>query len=989
MHITVGTNLELDVGSAATAADIARFARGHGVELDGKLWCGAVALDPDHPAGAWPLIHGARLAGTPGEPTAPPRGPVLLAVSGPDSGRIFGAGDGGVGRATELGRGVADPRLSRTHLELTADPHLACRDAGSLNGSWHVRGGVRKRLGRPRRLEPGDRIEAGRTGFVVVDVADGAETEAQAVSPAAGLGARVAPLAASAGGGVMMAALTGRWWFLLIGLAYPAIALGPEFARRLRSGRTPAAPPSPLDPHAEDVGWEGDTCIAGAPEAAAGFARALVLGRGRRPPQGSWVEPWMGHLPPAAPGDGKVRLDAAGAGASWDDGVATVGEGGVVWERAGTTRGVAPAHVSRAVADACARRIAGRSQDEPLPSAVTWGDVRPAPATLHRPGLKAPIGMSAQGPFQLDLDAHGPHILVAGTTGSGKSALLETLVLGIARQYSPADVAVALLDFKGGAGLASCRSLPHVAGVLTDLEPHLARRALAALARELTARKEGLARAGFASVADWERSGGAPPRLLVVADEYQELAAGYPEFLPDLARLAAQGRSLGLHLVLATQRPSGAVTPEIRANVGTTIALRVASEAESRDLIGTPAAAALGTDRPGRAIVATGQQRIEVQCALPTQLPSPPIAVRGLALDLPDATDFAASAIVGPPPPPLWQEPLPVALEADDPRLAAGEEGRAVFGLWDEPATRTQGAAAWRPAAGSLAVVGPPGSGRTGALRAVAAGAARAGMTPVWLPQDPREAARTLTLAAALPDAVLVIDDAQEALVRLTEHARGTAGEALVRSVGAGRAVLAVGAGAPSRLTSACTAKLVLGALDSAEAAAWGVPRPLAAVPDAPGRGRLGVGPTWREVQVARAGEQPPAPLVAALPATVEPDPTGRRLGVGGDDAAPWMPPPGRPVIVIGDPCRERDAIVQALASANPDCRGADSPFAVPARERDEALLVVTRPVEAGLRELAPESLAEFVDAAPPPLRVVVLDGREASVVQLAEPRDG
>src|SRR5690606_38455147 len=140
------------------------------------------------------------------------------------------------------------------------------------------------------------------------------------------------------------------------------------------------------------------------------------------------------------------------------------------------------------------------------------------------------IGADAAGPVTLDLDAHGPHALVAGTTGSGKSALLESMVLSLTGQSSPADLCVAILDFKGGAGMRACLGLPHVVGTLTDLDGTQGRRALTALASEVADRKRALATHELASFHDWELRGGAPPRLLVVADEYQELSAAYRDF---------------------------------------------------------------------------------------------------------------------------------------------------------------------------------------------------------------------------------------------------------------------------------------------------------------------------------------------------------------------------------------------------------------------------------------------------------------------------
>jgi S-DNA-T family DNA segregation ATPase FtsK/SpoIIIE len=136
----------------------------------------------------------------------------------------------------------------------------------------------------------------------------------------------------------------------------------------------------------------------------------------------------------------------------------------------------------------------------------------------------------------------GPHLLVAGTTGSGKSELLQALVLGLAARRSPRDLALALVDFKGGASFGPCSALPHVVGQVTDLDAGLAGRALAGLRAELHRRERLLADRGAADLAALAGHPDAPPRLVVVIDEFRALADDLPEFLPGLLRVAAQGR---------------------------------------------------------------------------------------------------------------------------------------------------------------------------------------------------------------------------------------------------------------------------------------------------------------------------------------------------------------------------------------------------------------------------------------------------------------
>ncbi|WP_426309324.1 FtsK/SpoIIIE domain-containing protein [Cellulosimicrobium sp. E-16] len=230
-------------------------------------------------------------------------------------------------------------------------------------------------------------------------------------------------------------------------------------------------------------------------------------------------------------------------------------------------------------------------------------------------GLRVVLGVGAGGaPVTVDLVRDGPHVLVAGTTGAGKSELLQTLVTGLALGRSPAELSIALVDFKGGASFGACGLLPHVVGTVTDLDPGLAGRALAGLRSELRRREHVLAAAGATSVDELPR--GRLPRLVVVVDEFRALADDLPDLLPGLLRVAAQGRSLGVHLVLATQRPAGAVSADVRANITLRLALRVVDVADSRDVVESPLAALVPASAPGRLVLRWGAEPpLAVQCA--------------------------------------------------------------------------------------------------------------------------------------------------------------------------------------------------------------------------------------------------------------------------------------------------------------------------------------------------------------------------------------
>jgi DNA segregation ATPase FtsK/SpoIIIE, S-DNA-T family len=222
-------------------------------------------------------------------------------------------------------------------------------------------------------------------------------------------------------------------------------------------------------------------------------------------------------------------------------------------------------------------------------------------------GTKALIGVGPTGPVHVDLRRDGPHALVAGTSGAGKSELLQTLVASLALGNTPDALAVVLVDYKGGSAFADCRDLPHCVGMVTDLDGHLANRALASLSAELRRREAVLAAAGAKDIEDyWARTAGRLPRLVIVIDEFATLVEEVPEFVTGVVGIGMRGRSLGVHVVLATQRPAGVVNAEMRANVNLRMCLRVTRVEESSDVIDVPDAARISRLRPGRAYLRAG-----------------------------------------------------------------------------------------------------------------------------------------------------------------------------------------------------------------------------------------------------------------------------------------------------------------------------------------------------------------------------------------------
>ncbi|MCL2316078.1 MAG: FtsK/SpoIIIE domain-containing protein [Actinomycetia bacterium] len=237
-----------------------------------------------------------------------------------------------------------------------------------------------------------------------------------------------------------------------------------------------------------------------------------------------------------------------------------------------------------------------------------------APPSLPRKAgtLRATIGHTASGLQTIDLRSQGPHALVGGTTGAGKSELLQTWILGMAANHSPARVNFLLVDYKGGSAFAEVADLPHTVGLVTDLGLAGVHRALASLGAELRYREHLLNATKAKDLAALEKSDPAiaPPSLVIVVDEFAALVTEVPEFIDGVIDVAARGRSLGLHLILATQRPAGVIKESLRANTNLRIALRVADVDDSTDVLGAPDAAYFDPDVPGRAMSKTGPGRM-------------------------------------------------------------------------------------------------------------------------------------------------------------------------------------------------------------------------------------------------------------------------------------------------------------------------------------------------------------------------------------------
>ena len=406
------------------------------------------------------------------------------------------------------------------------------------------------------------------------------------------------------------------------------------------------------------------------------------------------------------------------------------------------------------------------SESEALPDAVRWleiaalqGGTEGADAITDElveqwqrtigGRTTAVLGASSDGPFRIDIARDGPHALIAGTTGSGKSELLQTLVASLAVGNRPDELCFVLVDYKGGAAFGSCSSLPHTVGFVTDLDGGLAERALVSLTAELKRRETLLAHEGVADIDAYRNTGQRLARLVIVVDEFASLAEELPDFVGGLVGIAQRGRSLGVHLILATQRPEGVVSADIRANTNLRICLGVMRDSESRDVIDVPDAAWISRATPGRAFARTGHgevhafqtgrvggqarpaaQGVTVRLApfraLAQPEPSRPEATTNAGTDLDlivDACRVAAVRLDVATPPSPWLAPLPeivVAAPNGDAPL------RVTVGVRDLPARQSREPYVVDLSTfGHLVIAGSARTGRTTALRTIAGAFAR------------------------------------------------------------------------------------------------------------------------------------------------------------------------------------------------------------------------------------------------------------------------
>ncbi len=230
--------------------------------------------------------------------------------------------------------------------------------------------------------------------------------------------------------------------------------------------------------------------------------------------------------------------------------------------------------------------------------------------------MAAPIGVTKTGTISLDLHdkAHGPHGLVAGTTGSGKSEILQTYILSIATIFHPYEVAFVIIDFKGGGMVNQFKNLPHLLGAITNIDGKEIDRSLKSIKAELQKRQRLFAEAEVNHIDKYIQKFKANkvstpiPHLILIVDEFAELKAEQPEFMKELISAARIGRSLGVHLILATQKPSGQVDDQIWSNSKFKLCLKVQSPEDSNEVLKSPLAAEI--KEPGRAYLQVGNNEV-------------------------------------------------------------------------------------------------------------------------------------------------------------------------------------------------------------------------------------------------------------------------------------------------------------------------------------------------------------------------------------------
>lgn len=581
--------------------------------------------------------------------------------------------------------------------------------------------------------------------------------------------------------------------------------------------------------------------------------------------------------------------------------------------------------------------------------------------------LRACLGVGAAGQAWVDLVTDGPHALVVGTTGAGKSELLTSWLVQLAWSQPPEALQLILVDYKGGTCLGPLKRLPHCVDLLTDLEPAATARAIEAISAQLRRREQILRKSNCKDITEYEQLRRHQPslaplaRMLVVVDEFATLAATQEELLEHLLRLAAQGRSLGMHLILATQHPHGALSTSITANAALRVCLRMLDASEGAPLLGhgdlpdlprAPGFLCLSTQRGHFRCPYAGtaqESAVWIDACVKAAQALPPCQSPWLAPPPANLTFTQAQQLLA-----AHGAPAPVKGLATS--LASNRQNLALA-LCDLPEQLAYGAFNWDSTT-PLGIFGTSASGRSAALRQLANSASQAGLVTHVISADlnqlplpsaalagsqldtfhPCEILRLtqLALEGRLRDQLLLIDDLDcvgEAIDTVLGLGEGRdVLEKLVNASRRGLFALALAgdlANAPMRWCANISQRLYLGVCSDALADQAGLKRCQQA-PNQVGAGVLTLASHWCPAQIllapvlpasganlpasvadfpASASDLPVNPSdtttalaaapVVALPENVSTCPPWA-LGLGGDQAQPWCPQLAQGLLIIG-----------------------------------------------------------------------------------------
>lgn len=610
--------------------------------------------------------------------------------------------------------------------------------------------------------------------------------------------------------------------------------------------------------------------------------------------------------------------------------------------------------------------FASQLQDPQDPQSAA-GSAQSDLSELRPTQLRACLGVGDCGQAWVDLVADGPHALVVGTTGAGKSELLTSWLLQLAWAHSPSALQLILVDYKGGTCLGPLKRLPHCVDLLTDLEPAATARAIEAISAQLRRREQILRKSNCKDITEYEQLRHHQPslaplaRMLVVVDEFATLAATQEELLEHLLRLAAQGRSLGMHLILATQHPHGALSTSITANAALRVCLRMLDASEGAPLLGhgdlpdlprAPGFLCLNTQRGHFRCPYAGtaqESTVWIDACVKAAQALPPCQSPWLAPPPANLTFTQAQQLLSAHGAPAPAKGLATSLVSTRQNLA--------LALCDLPEQLAYGAFNWDSAT-PLGIFGTSASGRTAALRQLASSAAQAGLVTHVIGADlnqlalpnaalagsqldtfhPCEVLRLtqLALEGKLRGQLLLIDDLDcvgEAIDTVLGLGEGRdVLEKLVNASRRGLFALALAgdlANAPMRWCANISQRLYLGVCSDALADQTGLKRCQQA-PNQVGAGVLTLASHWCTAQILLA---PVLPTSAAnLPASVVDSPASASylpvnpsdtttalaaapvvalpeivptcppwaLGLGGDQAQPWCPQLTQGLLIIG-----------------------------------------------------------------------------------------